>query len=76
MLNKSLKSLYEIERKIEHSSISYQVNKIKYNKFYKNVIAVAYEDGILDLYKFSDDLCKSKFDEIDKINKIINKIAN
>jgi hypothetical protein len=74
--NKSLKPIYEIERKVENSLISYPVNKIKSNTFFKNILAVTYEDGILDLFKLSDDLIDNKFDEVDKINKIISNLLN
>jgi hypothetical protein len=75
-MNKSLKSIYEIERKIDNSVLSYPVNKIKYNKFYKNIIAASYDDGIMDIIKLSDDMCDNKYDEINKLNKIINSFTN
>ena len=73
---RSLKPIHQIERKVENSLMSYPVNEIKCNSFYKNIIAVTYEDGILDLIKLSDDLYESKYDEINKINKIISDLLN
>lgn len=71
-----MKTVHEIDRQVENSSISHPVNKIKWNNFYKNIIAVIYEDGIMDLYKLSDDLYESKYDEVEKLNKIIFNLLN
>ncbi len=54
--------------------MSYPVTSIKYNKHYKNLLAVAYEDGILDMYKLSEDLYENKHDEIEKLNKIVSSL--
>jgi hypothetical protein len=76
-LNKrNLKRIYEIERKVENSVISYPVTKIKSNPYFPNILAVSYEDGILDLYKLSDDLCTNKSEEMGNFNKMITQLIN
>jgi hypothetical protein len=71
-----LRSIYEIERKIDNSVISYPVNRIRYNSSVKNIIAVCYDDGILDIIKLSDDLSEDKYDDVYRLNKIISNLIN
>ena len=69
-----MRLLHEIARKSENSLIAYPVNKISHNNSFKNIIAVCYEDGILDIIRLSDDLCVDKYDEINRLNKIVKSI--
>jgi hypothetical protein len=54
------------------------VNKLKYliPQPDKNILSILYEDGILDLVKLSDSLCENKWDEVSKINRLINNLLN
>ncbi len=56
--------------------MAYPVNKIKCNNSINNIMAVSYDDGILDIIKLSDDLCEDKFENISKLNKIVNRFIN
>lgn len=76
IVGKSLKSVHEIERKVENSVLNFPVTKIRYNTGYRNMIAACYDDGIIDIIKLSDDLCDNKYDEINKLNKLINNLIN
>ena len=76
MFNRSIKPIYEIERKIENSLISHPVIKIKSNPFLKNIISITYDDGILDVIKISDALYESKYDEINTVNKSLSNLLN
>lgn len=70
--NKSLKPILEIERKVENSVINYPVIKIRYNTTNKNIIAVVYDDGILDIIHLSDEFSENKYDEVNRLNYLIN----
>ncbi len=74
--NKCLRKLFCLERKVDNSSISYAVRKILYNPVYKNLVLVAYDDLMVDLFSLSEDLCESQSDEVFKLNKIINNYIN
>jgi len=69
-----MRLLHEIERKSENSLVAYPVNKISHNNSIKNIIAVCYDDGMLDIIKLSDDLCVDKYDDINRLNKIVRSI--
>jgi hypothetical protein len=69
-----MRLLHEIARKSENSLIAHPVNKISHNNSVKNIIAVGYEDGIVDIIRLSDDLCVDKYDDINRLNKIVRSI--
>jgi hypothetical protein len=70
----SLKTIHQIERKIENSDLNYPVNRIKFNKAKSDFLTVLYDDGILDIIKLSDTFSSNHFNEVDKLNNILNTV--
>jgi hypothetical protein len=61
-----------MERKIENSSLSYPINKIRYNPNLQNIIAVSYEDGIIAFVKLNEPFYESSFNDVNKLTKLMN----
>jgi hypothetical protein len=67
-----LKIIHSIDRKIENSSLSYPINKIRYNPGLKSIIAVSYDDGIVDFVKLNESFYDNSLNEINILTKLMN----
>jgi hypothetical protein len=72
IVGKNLKVVHSIDRKIENSSLAYPINKIRYNPGFKSVIAVSYDDGIIDFVKVNESFYDNTFNEVNKLAKLLN----
>ena len=72
--DKTFKILHKIERKLENSMLTFPVINIKFNPRVNNIISVSYNDGITELIRLSQAFTEYKFDEINRISKMINSL--
>ena len=73
-MNKNLKIILEIDRKIENSMINIPINKIKFNMIFKNILTVSYDDGIVDLISLSEDFFRMGNDDVEKLRNVMQNI--
>jgi len=71
-----LKIITEINRKIEDSILDIPITKISFNPIFKNILTVAYEDGIVDFISLSEDYYKTSYYDLDKFKENIIKLSN
>jgi hypothetical protein len=50
--------------------------KIRFNPIYKNILTVAYEDGLVDFISLSEDYYKTSYYDLDKFKENIIKLSN
>lgn len=73
-MNKNLKIILEIDRKIENSMINIPINKIKFNMIFKNILTVSYNDGIVDFISLSEDFFRMGNDDVEKLRNVMQNI--
>ena len=71
-----MKIITEINRKIEDSILDIPITKISFNPIFKNILTVAYEDGIVDFISLSEDYYKTSYYDLDKFKENIIKLSN
>ena len=54
--------------------LTFPVINIKFNPRVNNIISVSYNDGITELIRLSQAFTEYKFDEINRISKMINSL--
>ena len=50
--------------------------KIRFNPIFRNILTVAYEDGIVDFISLSEDYFNTSYYDLDKFKEIIIKLSN
>ena len=66
----------EVDRKLENSMINIPINKISFNPIYKNILTIAYEDGIIDVLNLSEDFYINSYNDIEILKTDMMKLGN
>jgi len=65
-----------VDRKLENSMINIPINKISFNPIYKNILTIAYEDGIIDVLNLSEDFYINSYNDIEILKTDMMKLGN
>jgi len=56
--------------------INIPINKISFNPIYKNILTIAYEDGIIDVLNLSEDFYINSYNDIEILKTDMMKLGN
>lgn len=72
---KNLKPILEVERKIENSMINVPIINIKFNPIFRNILTIAFDDGLVDFISLSEDFYNTSYNDLERLKSNIDKIV-